>query len=756
LYGDGQNIVGDKYYRARGTSMAGPFVAGVAALVYAQHPDWSPAQVKAQIVNTADDIDDINPEHEGSLGSGRVNAHRAVFSPPQPLIVPSDHMQDDSLGNDNGFIEPGETIRLYITLKNKWLGGSNVNVTLISEDPYIRIAPDASTAWYGDIALGASSENTEAFVFSVDKDAPLNHQIGFMLDITTAGGFRQTSHLALTIAAPVPANNPYWMQFSKDMINSGYNSMAYVRPPLEKKWVLSRGSILGGFSPGGSPVIFDDTLYIGSNTKTVPGGYSHLFAINIHTAELKWKFRTVGAYLRGSPAVFKDRDNRTNVVIGDSLNNDGWLYCVIDRGNHARVKWIYDLQDYIATHVAVTDKYVFAVAGYHLLHCIDRKSGRVKWIFDTSEYDWNRQKACKTKPAVDPVNGDIYLASQHLFCIREDGTLKWKTEIGVSWYQNNSSPSLAVEENLIFVGSNSTSNPQVYAINKADGLIVWRFPVGGPVNTSPALVEDVVYVGSDDLYLYALDMLTGDELWKFSTATYGNLYSSPAISADNTVFIGAYFPDFWAVDANTGDLLWSDRPDSGLRATSPVIASGAVYVATGNGYLVKYAPAPSDPPEILPLPDFETEEGQRLLIYVRAIDPEGNPLVYSASLSDGRPVEDIGATYTVRVIGDFDSNGNVDQQDLSVFSNAFGSFKGWKDPYNPYCDFDNDMDVDSADLNLFLINYGSINFSGITAGFFDWIPAEGQGNADYEIIFSVTDNRSNPVEASTTITVVAP
>ena len=65
-----------------GTSMASPFVAGVAALVREAHPDRTPAQVKAAVVNTAGG--DVRVEPGGPLaapmraGSGRVDARAAV------------------------------------------------------------------------------------------------------------------------------------------------------------------------------------------------------------------------------------------------------------------------------------------------------------------------------------------------------------------------------------------------------------------------------------------------------------------------------------------------------------------------------------------------------------------------------------------------------------------------------------------------------------------------------------------------------
>jgi serine protease AprX len=46
-------VTGGDYFQASGTSLAAPIVAGVVADLLADHPDWTPAQVKGAIVNTA-------------------------------------------------------------------------------------------------------------------------------------------------------------------------------------------------------------------------------------------------------------------------------------------------------------------------------------------------------------------------------------------------------------------------------------------------------------------------------------------------------------------------------------------------------------------------------------------------------------------------------------------------------------------------------------------------------------------------------
>ncbi|HEY9721680.1 MAG TPA: S8 family peptidase [Oscillatoriaceae cyanobacterium] len=60
-----------------GTSMATPFVSGVAALVRSQFPGLSAAAVKARIEKTADDLG--APGFDPYYGHGRVNAYRALL-----------------------------------------------------------------------------------------------------------------------------------------------------------------------------------------------------------------------------------------------------------------------------------------------------------------------------------------------------------------------------------------------------------------------------------------------------------------------------------------------------------------------------------------------------------------------------------------------------------------------------------------------------------------------------------------------------
>ncbi len=71
-------LPGNTYGTLDGTSMATPMVAGLCGLVRALNPGLSYDQVVSDVINSADNIDAQNPNFIGQLGSGRINAFRAV------------------------------------------------------------------------------------------------------------------------------------------------------------------------------------------------------------------------------------------------------------------------------------------------------------------------------------------------------------------------------------------------------------------------------------------------------------------------------------------------------------------------------------------------------------------------------------------------------------------------------------------------------------------------------------------------------
>ncbi|MCO0598878.1 S8 family serine peptidase [Peribacillus butanolivorans] len=74
---DGINY-GNAYVRMSGTSMATPHVAGAAALILQEHPEYTPFDVKAALMNTSNDLKGNNSVYE--VGAGRIDAYQAVHT----------------------------------------------------------------------------------------------------------------------------------------------------------------------------------------------------------------------------------------------------------------------------------------------------------------------------------------------------------------------------------------------------------------------------------------------------------------------------------------------------------------------------------------------------------------------------------------------------------------------------------------------------------------------------------------------------
>lgn len=88
LSAPGEKIVaavpGGGFGAKSGTSMATPYAAGAVALVMAQHPDWTPEQVKNHMKRAVNDLGSAGWDKD--FGYGEVNLFKAVFGENLPEV----------------------------------------------------------------------------------------------------------------------------------------------------------------------------------------------------------------------------------------------------------------------------------------------------------------------------------------------------------------------------------------------------------------------------------------------------------------------------------------------------------------------------------------------------------------------------------------------------------------------------------------------------------------------------------------------
>ena len=146
--------------------------------------------------------------------------------------------------------------------------------------------------------------------------------------------------------------------------------------------------------------------------------------------------------------------------------------------------------------------------------------------------------------------------------------LLWSVDAGESVES-----SAAVADGAVYVG---TQRGELVSVNLGDGRERWRYNAGSPIGeSSPAVARGVVYVGDLGGVLHAVRADTGQKVWTFKTG--GEIKSSPVVSGAR-VIVGSYDTHLYCLSATNGRLLWKLKTRGQVHSTAGV-ADGLAYVA---------------------------------------------------------------------------------------------------------------------------------------------------------------------------------
>jgi len=138
-----------------------------------------------------------------------------------------------------------------------------------------------------------------------------------------------------------------------------------------------------------------------------------------------------------------------------------------------------------------------------------------------------------------------------------------------------------VADGMVYFGS---TDGNVYAVNADNGAQLWQFPTDGTILGSPTVDTGVVYAGSDNGSLYALDAKTGNKLWTYHAATSSEIVAVGTVTVVNGSIYGTSSNNsshsfVFAVDAKTGAQSWIQQVNNELLS-APQFSDGKLYVVT--------------------------------------------------------------------------------------------------------------------------------------------------------------------------------
>jgi len=159
----------------------------------------------------------------------------------------------------------------------------------------------------------------------------------------------------------------------------------------------------------------------------------------------------------------------------------------------------------------------------------------------------------------------------------ENGQLNWTFDGAEGRYVGGP----LVAGDLIFAPS---ADKKLYALN-LNGTLAWATPfeTDEPLWAAPATDEscDCIYLGSMDHKVYALEAQTGRLLWK-TTDLGGAIVSTPVVSTDHKLYVGTFANEMVALDAESGRELWRFATENWVWG-SPVIHEDNLYFGDLDG-----------------------------------------------------------------------------------------------------------------------------------------------------------------------------
>jgi outer membrane protein assembly factor BamB len=302
-----------------------------------------------------------------------------------------------------------------------------------------------------------------------------------------------------------------------------------------------------------SAAVAGGTVYVGSMDASI-------YAIDLATGKMKWRYATTDPIQESSPCVCN------GAVYAGDLN--GVLHAVDAASGKSR--WTFKTDGEIKSSPNCYQDRVYFGSYDQNLYCLSAATGTLLWKFSA-------EGPIHCTSAID--KGRVYVSGcDETFRAIDAATGKQIYSLKLGAYTG---ASVALFDNHAYVG---TFGNEVLGLDLTQRALQWvyRHPTRSfPYYSSAAVTNNRVIVGGRDKIVHCLDRLSGKEMWSFTTRA--RVESSPLITG-NRVFIGSNDGLLYELDLVSGKKTWDFTAGAPLSA-SPAASQGFLVIGSQDGTL---------------------------------------------------------------------------------------------------------------------------------------------------------------------------
>jgi eukaryotic-like serine/threonine-protein kinase len=332
-----------------------------------------------------------------------------------------------------------------------------------------------------------------------------------------------------------------------------------------------------------SPAISQGVVYFGSYD-------SNFYALAAADGKLKWKFQTAGErrfagkHLHGIQPAAETMPDPFDFYLSSPVvwngavyfgSGDGNVYAL--EANSGKLKWKFQTGDVVHASPAIADGVLYIGSWDSYFYALDAASGKEKWRFKTGDDpSIHNQVGIQSSAAV--ANGVVYFGCRdsNLYAVdAQTGRQKWVFNNKGSWVIG----SPAVSNGKVYFATSDSA--LFYALDAVSGTPALGLKFKWPMFSSPAIAGDMLYIGTHEGKLFAIDLKTQKPAWEFQTE--GSRQNSAAlVKSDGTPNYEAAFTENFYDNMIAGV---SKMMTLGAILSSPVIVDGVIYVGSTDGNL---------------------------------------------------------------------------------------------------------------------------------------------------------------------------